>query len=276
MKRCSTCNRTYTDPNLSFCIDDGTPLTPVAADDETTAVSPRGKEDDEWNAVAYRPPSAYVPPGTPVKPRRRVWPWVAGIAGAFILGLLAISVAALIMVPRLRSRQNERRQVPVNKPANSNTAENRNTNTATPASNANSNSTADSPPPANHDQVLAHLKDLENEWMVANVNADKKKLELILADDYVGQSGPDGALETKAEYLQRTERDTQLQKWEMSEEKLTLTGDRATLGGIVTFFLLDGRVGSFDFKDKFVWREGRWQATGSELTPRRAPKGTDL
>ena len=277
MKRCSTCNRTYTDPNLSFCIDDGTPLTPVAADDETTTVSPRGKEDDEWNAVAYRPPSAYVPPGAaPVKPGRRVWPWVVGIAGAFILGLLAISVVALIMAPRLRSRQNERRQVTVNQPANSNTAENRNTNTAPPSSNANSNSTAGSPPPANHDQVLAHLKELENEWMVANVNADKKKLELILADDYVGQSGPDGGLETKAEYLKRTERDEQIQKWEMSEEKLTLTGDRATLAGIVTFFLRDGRVGSFDFKDKFVWRDGRWQATGSELTARKPPVGTNL
>jgi hypothetical protein len=271
MKRCSTCNRTYTDPNLSFCIDDGTPLTPAATDDETTVVKPRGNEDDEWNAVAYRPPSAYVPPGAQVKPRRRVWPWVVGIAGAFILGLLAISVAALVMVPRMRARQNERTRVAVNQPANSNTAESSNAN-----SNTNSNATVNTPPPANQEQVLAHLKNLENEWMVANVNADKKKLDLILADDYVGQSGPEGGLETKAEYLERTERDTQIQKWEMSEEKLTLTGDRATLAGIVTFFLRDGRVGSFDFKDKFVWREGRWQATGSELAARKPPVGTDL
>src|SRR6188474_629952 len=107
MKRCSTCNRTYTDPNLSFCIDDGTPLTTVAPDDETTVVKPRGNED-EWNAVAYRPPTPYAPPGAQAKPRRRVWPWVVGIAGAFVLGLLAISVAALIMAPRLRARQDQR------------------------------------------------------------------------------------------------------------------------------------------------------------------------
>ena len=271
MKRCSTCNRTYTDPNLTFCIDDGTPLTPVATDDETTVVKPRGKEDDEWNAVAYRPPSPpspYAPPGAQATPRRRVWPWVVGIGGAFVLGLLAISVAALIMAPRLKTRQNERVAVPIHDPSNSNTV---------PGNiNANSNSTANTPPPANQEQVLAHLKNLENEWMVANVNADKKKLDLILADDYVGQSGPEGGLETKAEYLERTERDTQIQKWEMSEEKLTLTGDRATLAGIVTFFLRDGRVGSFDFKDKFVWRDGRWQATGSELTARKPPVGTNL
>src|SRR5215217_1634632 len=265
MKRCSTCNRTYTDPNLSFCIDDGTPLTPVAADDETTVVTPRGNEDDEWNAVAYRPPSPpspYIPPGAQAaKPRRRVWPWVVGIAGAFVLGLLAISVAALIMATRIKTARTERGPAPIHDPSNSNTVAGN--------INANSNSTATTPPPSNQEQVLAHLRNLENEWMVANVNADKKKLDLILADDYVGQSGPEGGLETKAEYLKRTERDDQIQKWEMSEEKLTLTGDRATLAGIVTFFLRDGRVGSFDFKDKFVWRDGRWQATGSELTARK-------
>lgn len=271
MKRCSTCNRTYTDPNLSFCIDDGTPLTPVATDDETTVVKPRGNEDDEWNAVAYQPPRPNVTLGAQPK-RRRVWPWVVGIAGAFILGILALSIFFIVTVQR-RFRESERERVAVSQPANSNTAENSNANTA---ETTNSNSTVNTPPPANQDQVLAHLKDLENEWMVANVNADKKKLDRILADDYVGQSGPEGALETKAEYLERTERDTQIQKWEMSEEKLTLTGDRATLAGIVTFFLRDGRVGSFDFKDKFVWRDGRWQATGSELTARKPPVGTDL
>jgi len=271
MKRCSTCNRTYTDPNLSFCTDDGTPLTPVATDDETTVVKPRGNDDDEWNAVAYqppRPPTPYATPGGQPK-RRRVWPWVVGIAGAFILGILALSIFFMIKVQR-RVRENQRPRVEIKQPSNSNTVPDN--------INANSNSTGNvnTPPPANQEQVLAHLKNLENEWMVANVNADKKKLDLILADDYVGQSGPEGGLETKAEYLKRTERDDQIQKWDMSEEKLTLTGDRATLAGIVTFFLRDGRVGSFDFKDKFVWRDGRWQATGSELTARKPPVGTDL
>jgi hypothetical protein len=178
---------------------------------------------------------------------------VVGIAGAFILGILAVSIAAMIMLPRLRARQSERppRRVVIQEPENSNTApENSNAN-----SNANEN--VNTPPPLNHDQVLAHLRDLENEWMQANINADKKKLDQILADDYVGQAGPEGGLETKAQYLSRTERDTQTEKWDMSNLKLTLTGDRATLNGIVTFFLRDGRSGSFDFTDKFVWRDGR-------------------
>jgi hypothetical protein len=275
MKRCSTCNRTYTDPNLSFCIDDGTPLTTVETEDDTTVVRPRDTTDDEWNAAAYRPPTAYVPPGTGAKPRRRVWPWVVGIGAAFILGILAISIAAVILAPRLM--RNDRGRVGVG-PANSNTAENRNSNTGETTSNTNSNATerVDTPPPADHEQVLAHLKDLENEWMVANINADRKTLDRILADDYVGQGpGEEGRLEVKADYLRRIERDTDTEKWEFSDQKLTLAGDRATLTGIVTFFFHDGNVVSADFKDKFVWRDGRWQATGSELK-RRENVGTPL
>src|SRR5215204_5703307 len=97
MKRCGTCNRTYTDPGLSFCIDDGTPLTPVASEDESTVVSPRGTETvEDRNAAAYRPPGSYVPPATEVR-RRRAWPWILGIVGAFVLGILAISIAAAIL-----------------------------------------------------------------------------------------------------------------------------------------------------------------------------------
>src|ERR1044072_4184973 len=108
MKRCSTCNRTYDDPSLSFCIDDGTPLTRVERDDNTTVVRPRNTEenteDNDWNAVAYQPPSPYVPPGTERK-RRRMWPWVVGIVGAFILGILALSVVGFVL--QMRSWRNE-------------------------------------------------------------------------------------------------------------------------------------------------------------------------
>ena len=276
MKRCSTCNRTYTDPNLSFCIDDGTPLTQVETDDDTTVVrqhnTERDTEENEWNAVAYRPPSPYVPPGTGTKPRRRVWPWVVGLAGAFIVGMMALSVVALILVPRL---QRQRERVGVG-PGVGSRPENSNTHTPATPSNANSNSTENinTPPPSDHDQVLAQLKDLENDWTVANLNADKKKLDRILADDYVGQSDEDGGLQSKAEYIDTIERNTDVEKWEFSDLNLNLAGERATLSGIITYFVQDRSV-SFDFKDRFVWRDGRWQATGAELK-RRGKVGTDL
>jgi uncharacterized protein DUF4440 len=118
------------------------------------------------------------------------------------------------------------------------------------------------------------LTQLENEWTVANLNADKKKLDRILADDYVGQSNQEGELQTKAEYIRTIERDTNVEKWDFSNLRLTLAGDRATLAGTVTF-VVQGRNLTFDFIDKFVWRDGRWQATGSQLKPQN-DQGTDL
>ncbi|HET6852393.1 MAG TPA: nuclear transport factor 2 family protein [Pyrinomonadaceae bacterium] len=272
MKRCSTCNRTYTDPNLSFCIDDGTPLTPINYEDETTVVSPRNT-DDNWNAVAYQPPGPYVPPGTdPSRPRRRVWPWVLGIAGAFILGIVAISIAAAILAPRLlrsaRNQQHEaapkqQREIP-----NTNTSP-ENANVAEPPvnTNANANASVAVPPPADRELVLAQLTGLEHDWTVANLNADKKALERILADDYVGPTSEGAGLQTKADYIRTIERDTNVQKWEFNDLKVMLTGDRATLTGKITYQTKDQDLG-FVFTDKFVWRDGRWQATGSQVTPR--------
>src|SRR6476660_2421564 len=100
MKRCSTCNRTFDDPKLSFCIDDGTPLTTVDTDDDTTVVRPRNTDDDGWNAAPYQPPSGFVPQVNENVKRRRTWPWVLGICGGFLLGILALSIAAAILVPR--------------------------------------------------------------------------------------------------------------------------------------------------------------------------------
>jgi len=265
MKRCSTCNRTYTDPNLSFCIEDGTPLTTVDADDDATVVTPR-ETANEWNAVAYQPPRPYVVPRAEVK-HRRAWPWIVGILGAFILGILAIGIAAVFLAPRMMQRR-EQESARTVQPENSNT----NANTSEP-NNANVNSTEsiNTPPPADHAQVLTQLTELENEWTVANLNADKKKLDRILADDYVGQTD-EGQLHSKADYLRAIQRDTSTDKWEFSDLKLTLIGDRASLSGTVTLFGKEGKQ-VLDFTDKFVWRDGRWQATGSEV---KEKESTDL
>src|ERR1041385_1674285 len=167
MKRCSTCNRTYDDPNLSFCIDDGTPLTPVSSEDDTTVVRPRTTEDNDWNTQAYQPPSSYTPPGVEPK-RRRALPWIVGIVGAFVLGILALAIAAALLIPRMM-RQRRFEQPPIvantNREENSNTAPESNSN-----SNANSNSSehVDTPSPTDHEQVLSQLTNIEQEWTVAN------------------------------------------------------------------------------------------------------------
>src|ERR1700675_2401544 len=96
MKRCPTCNRTFTDQTLSFCTEDGTPLVQSEApsqDPEATIVMPSSKDssssetvvtgsaqgtrDNDWSAPAYQPPGQFGPP--PGVAKRRVWPWVVGI-----------------------------------------------------------------------------------------------------------------------------------------------------------------------------------------------------
>jgi uncharacterized protein DUF4440 len=254
MKRCSTCNRTFTDPNLRFCIEDGTPLTDVEPDEDATVVTPRNTQDS-WKATAYQPPS-YVPPGGQVRKRGRAWPWVAGLLGAFILGILVIAIAAAMLVPRI-ARRVEQAKSNANRPAE-------NSNTAPPAnSNTNSTENVDAPAPTDHEQVLTQLKDIENEWTIANLNADKKKLDQILADDFVGQ-GEEGEPQSKADYIREIQRNTQVDKWEFSDLKLLLAGERATLTGKITYYVGD-RKPTFEFMDKFVWRDGRWQATGAEI-----------
>lgn len=257
MKRCSTCNRTFTDPNLQFCIDDGTPLTTVDTDDDATVVTPRDPAENDWNAVAYQPPRSYIPPGTENK-RRRVWPWVVGIGGAFILGILVIAIAAAVLAPRLMRRVEEARSN-INQPENSNTSETSNSNSET-------TEPVDTPAPSDHGQVLAQLTEIENEWTVANLNADKKKLDRILADDFVWRP-EEGELQSKTDYIRTIQRDTSVDKWEFSNLKVTLVGDRATLSGTITYFNQNQNI-AYDFTDKFVWRDGRWQATGAELSRR--------
>ena len=260
MKRCSTCNRTYTDPNLSFCIDDGTPLTVVTdPQDESTVVTPRDTAaNSNWNEAAYRPPSGYVPPPTR---RRRVWPWVLGLLSAFVLGIVAITIAAIMLIPRMERTRNDR--TVIGQPSNTNTAENSNANQ--PAnSNSESNVNIEVPPPTDEDMVKAQLEALENDWTVANINDDKRALDRILADDYVGYT-PDGAPFSKTDYIKTNERDLRVEKWDFDDLKLNLIGDRATLSGKIKYELRDEDDLKFEFLDKFVWRDGRWQATGSEV-----------
>jgi hypothetical protein len=270
MKRCPTCNRTFTDQNLSFCIDDGSPLIAIADTDEGTVVNPRSDTaDHDWGSVAYRPPTSYVPTDTP---KRRVWPWLLVVGGVIVLGLVGLVVAGAVFIPRMIRQQEQARQdssPPVESPPGLNT----NKSESGPPVVSDPNS----PVPTDKDAVLAQLTELENEWTVANINADKQKLERILADDYVGPAtaDPNGPTQGKDEYIRTIRRDTQIQKWEFKDLQLTLRGDRATLVGKV-HFTVRGQALVLNFSDKFVWRDGRWQATGSQVTPVDGTAGTDL
>lgn len=273
MKRCPTCNRTFTDRNLSFCIEDGTPLIDVEFPaDEVTQVSPSQGGSSSGPASepiipAYQAPRAYAPPGAPPPPpKRRAWPWVVGILGLLLLLLVGMGIAAVYFLPKMiREAANDNSSVNINVNRNDRSSSNRNANTLDKNTNDNSSTDDLAAPPTDTQQVLDQLTQIEHEWTVANINADKKQLDRILADDYVGEDA-EGKPHGKAEYIRTIERDTSIEKWDFEDLKVDLTGDRAALSGIIRF-QVEGKLRVFRFTDKFVWRDGRWQAVGSEVKP---------
>jgi hypothetical protein len=290
MKHCPTCNRDYSDPNLSFCTEDGTPLVPTRADydPEATRVSassstgrgnagsvgPGGTESrsDNWNVPAYQPPSQYAP--LPAAKQRRAWPWAVGIVVLLLFAVVGIGIAAGLVIPKMiraaRERENNSNlnaNTPPYTNANRESSVNDNANSSVVNANANANSNvvAATDAPTDEDEVLSDLTDLEKEWTVANLKADKKKLAHILADDYVGTQ--DGIHQGKPDYLRDIKEDKSIEDWRFEDLALTLKGDRATLKGTVRM----RREGDDDnlvlkFTDKFVWRDGRWQAVASEVS----------
>lgn len=300
MKRCPTCHQTFTESHLTFCIDDGTPLVPVDIDaasdsaDEATVVRSSSASDGgpsgsyESQAAGsrsplppYQPPGSYVPPGTPPGYTRQQgkWPWLLGLAVIVIVVFAGLAIAAVVFISRsgaLRSNTSPSnfnfnvapRNDPNSNPGNANA----NSDSSNWNENLNANSAGDdtTPAPTDEAQVLSTLTDLEHEWTVANIKADKKTLNRILADDYVGTL-PTGKLQGKAEYLRTATPDDAIQKWNFENLKVSLRGDRASLTGVLQLEVTDeqgqNRSLAFRFTDKFVWRDGRWQATASEVEP---------
>jgi hypothetical protein len=264
MKRCPTCRLTFTDSTLSFCTDDGTPLVDVLKEVQPPVNHNR---ENEGEAVGYRTPHSHPPA---VANQRRAWPWVLGIGGLLLVFLIGITVGLGMILPRLKTNSASESRPPVAAPtvekANTNAiAPNANTGSATThEGNANSaNAESNSTPPTNNDEVLAQLTQLEHEWTIANINADKVKLMEILADDYVGTLR-DQTLQGKADYLRTLERNTTIEKWDFRDLDLTLRGERATLSGKIHLFE-QGTERVLEFTDRFIWRANRWQATGSEV-----------
>ncbi|HEU4836079.1 MAG TPA: hypothetical protein VFS90_16745 [Pyrinomonadaceae bacterium] len=161
MKRCPTCNRTYTDTSLNFCLEDGTPLTTDApVDPNATIRYPSARDTTEpppteiyrpqqpvvtprpTTPVAPPPPPPapqWTPPGSP-PPRKKsnaIW-WILGAIAAF----LVIGAGLVVMVVFLASLNSNKNT----NTANANTLNtNRVVSVNTNNSNANANANATIP-----------------------------------------------------------------------------------------------------------------------------------
>lgn len=180
MKRCPTCNRTYTDLSLNFCLEDGTPLVTgaPAADPNATIRYPGPRDTSEPPPTEiYRPTAQPVtplptaspahpppppppqwsptPPPPPRKKSNAVWWILGGLAAAVVIGVGL--VVMLIALASLGANSN-------NSNLNANTRnENRNSNiSANTNINANSSNTNANLPRSLEDDFS------EQKWGVGN------------------------------------------------------------------------------------------------------------
>jgi hypothetical protein len=147
MKSCPTCNRTYTDASLNFCLEDGSPLTASSAPgiDPNATIRYTDPRDTKPPVQPSHPPTAanygiaspiasqgsqfgqqqrssLSGPGAPLKKSNAVW-WILG--GLVVLGVIVVGAAIMIIaLVGMRSNSNSNR-------SNSNSrVANRNANTS--------------------------------------------------------------------------------------------------------------------------------------------------
>jgi hypothetical protein len=172
------------------------------------------------------------------------------VGGLGILFIFGIVIAAVIAIPKIVNRPKPDRAVTTESPSSSVP----DTRTPSDASSANV-------APTDEKVVLSQLTELERQWTVANLEADKDTLDQILAEDYRGGNPS----HTKQQYLDEIRPDSTVKSWEFQDLRLNLDGDRATLDGYLRQETTRGTE-VYSFTDEFVWRDGRWQATASRTT----------
>lgn len=161
MKSCPTCNRTYTDVSLNYCLEDGTPLVAEAAPvgdlnatiryiDPRNTKPPQGQDYPQTPASSgyqspeqARPMSAppqWSPVPAPVRKKSNAVWWILG--GIAVVGIIGIGLVAMILA--LNSMGTDTNRNTNNTNSNSRVS-NRNANTNTNANPSNMNGSANLP-----------------------------------------------------------------------------------------------------------------------------------
>lgn len=90
MKICPKCGKTYDDPSLNFCLDDGSILTQRDSGSSTPPTvlmnTPQTGGFNQPFGGPTAPPNQYVPvQNTPAKKGSKTWLWVVGILGLVVV-----------------------------------------------------------------------------------------------------------------------------------------------------------------------------------------------
>lgn len=301
MKRCPACNQTYTDDTQKFCLNDGTPLvtdSPSGRDEppptvlyQPPAVSeplpPRSSYSTQQSGESTGGWSQQLPPPNPswqqtsqqsAPPKRSKLPLVLGILAVVVIGgLAALGIGGYLIYRSASTTEvvttntnktvlntNTTRQTTANTNTNTNTNANTNANTP-PANQQQSPQVGKEAAPTDEDEVLEQLKEIEDDWVNANITGDKDAINRILADDYAS-TAEDGTVEKKADYIKNLRPSPNIKSQDYDELDLSLKGNTATLSGITTVYFTDRKAERYRFTDTFTWRDGRWQAISSQAS----------
>lgn len=164
MKTCPSCNRSYTDEALNFCLQDGSPLVNASLSSETTVEArkpdtqypnppptqvyrpnvpppqPPGYQGAPYQQPQYSPVPQYTPMPMARQPRSNaVWWILGGLAVVFVLGIGTVIVIIAVASMSAETNNNNNRIVVNNNVPNRNLNLNGNTN------NSNINSTVKLP-----------------------------------------------------------------------------------------------------------------------------------
>lgn len=146
MKRCPTCQRTYTDASLNFCLEDGTPLISDAAPSfaPTEIHHQPAPLLNQVDPMAQPRQWSPVPPMPPRKKSNAVW-WILG--GLLVAGIMVVGAAVMILaLARMGSNSNTSSNRNANLRNSNSRIANRNSNANTTNTNvANANSSANLP-----------------------------------------------------------------------------------------------------------------------------------
>ena len=263
------------------------PVFPLPTEASPGGSSPGGSNPGGSSPGGSRPGGWRVPPPEPrfvPEPKKSKVGWVVGGFALLFVGLLVAGIASLVVYEVFfaphdsDSNSNNQNLIAIssNRPSNLNRnfssaspsptstpVVNRNTD---PGNNLNSNSFVPDPDsPGDYGTVLTDLTRMENDWMKANVSANKTELNRILSPEYRGVLS-DGSIKTKKMYIDGITPDYNVKSWSISGIHLTLNGTSATVVGTVNW-VTDDNTTHFSFRDEYVWRNGRWQAVGSVNLP---------
>ncbi|HEY0546389.1 MAG TPA: hypothetical protein VGC91_13510 [Pyrinomonadaceae bacterium] len=163
MKKCPSCNRTYTDDALSFCLEDGSPLLSIggSSSDQSPSFDPNAtlqynpaRDTSPPPTQIYNPSQSPSQPYTPMptpswsptpgalppqKKSKAIY-WILGGVGALVI-VGIIGVVALVVIVGMNSNANNSNAKNSNR--NSNVSNSNNSNANTTASNKNSGTSSD-------------------------------------------------------------------------------------------------------------------------------------